>query len=380
MKSALQHIAFWLVVILFFAWLAAPGHAQQLPVVNHNGTPMYAPDKPFESINILSCNGTGCGGASTVDTRPLRTTTVKPSSANLPAGGTITLSSIASGPGTLVAIHISEFGAVISGNNAVGCNSAQTSLLNFTPTGGATQSVPFQTFLGTYGWPTAFAEGSGRFEVSGTSPLGGQPFGVSRVMDVNFANGFTITITDGDPTTGTGTPCGSKTVYFDATYRIGAQVDPAWRTVWHTYTTTATTSGTYALLPTQAIAGGGELESIFLNVNPTDNSDYAYLETQPAVYADSSLAVTANGTEDFFGNSFYCEVATGIGGARNDKWGCSIGTQLQITYQGAYMVNLYRFFDNRGADRLFFNSTLSASWPNTEAVTAYSTVTFWGAN
>jgi len=58
--SAFQQVAFWLALILGFGAMAA--HAQQLPVVNHNGTPMYSPDKPFEHITIENCDGPGCGG------------------------------------------------------------------------------------------------------------------------------------------------------------------------------------------------------------------------------------------------------------------------------------------------------------------------------
>jgi hypothetical protein len=61
---------FWCALALLLLWAVFPStcpiaFSQQIPVVNHNGTPMYSPDKPFEHITLEECDGPGCGAGGT---------------------------------------------------------------------------------------------------------------------------------------------------------------------------------------------------------------------------------------------------------------------------------------------------------------------------
>lgn len=113
---------------------------------------------------------------------------------------------------------------------------------------------------------------------------------------------------------------------------------------------------TVAVLP--AVAGAGELESIYFVSSAPGKVEAQWLEQNPIIAVDGTN-FHYGGTEDFFGNQFYGDQFHG----RTDEYGIaraySSGAPDYTTYWSGY-----RYFKE---SPMVFNSSLGMTWQNVSA-------------
>jgi hypothetical protein len=196
----------------------------------------------------------------------------------------------------------------------------------------------------------------------------------NRSTEINFTNGCTIDLQ---------TPT-RQMIFADVIHHLGRRLSKPSRAVWHAQLTPlrdAKAMQMLDLLPQVNAEGGGEMESVTLFVTPNNMiTDYHYLEGNPTIFTDGNLAVTSNGTEDFFGSGWY--FSNGKASVQTNKWGDFIGAGLsQKSAPGDALM--YRFFGD--IEPVFFERTLRMTWqPGQEsegsaAVRYKALVTYWTA-
>ena len=320
-------------------------------------------------LNAL-CGG---GGGSTTDTRPTQTTTVKGITVNPSA--TYTFSTSPTSPstaGTITHIHIT-----LGTNNDDGMTIAQTGKIQIT-CDGQTETFPMGMFFAGMDAPTVFVSDW----IAQTSGYPEQQFNsMDRRVEINYTTGCTLTFTNNSY-------IAIASLFADIQYRVGANVSRPSRQHWHAYYTPATTLAAFApltMLPTNSDTAGGELDSQYLFVaSATDNF---YDEFEPTVTTDGTIAVTANGTEDYYGCGYNCQ--NGKGGIQISKWG-QLYASGNGTLPGASLQSpvtpfdsmFYRLFATTDGDNVLFTGNMTAAWANGLSpapgpVNAQSLVTWW---
>lgn len=329
----------------------------------------------------------GGGSGSSYDTRPFATASavgvtvaasgscafgISPSA--VPAQQTVATcnTGTAGGPGTITYVHLT-LGP--SGDNT---NILENSTINFN-CDGASQSVPMSLFFLTKDNPIPFSTDWNAYSLGHTTTFSG-----NYKSEINYSTGCTVSFTNASNS--------SSTILFgEVTYRVGSSVSRPSRAHWYAYTIPLTAYAPYAnvqMLPTIADSNGGELESIKLY--GSSGSAGGWEEGYTSVVVDGNVAVTANGTEDFFGSGY--NGVNSVGGHYSPKWGqfyaSSWGTpaSLQSASQ-SWDSLLYRNFQVNDADNVLFSRYLSAFQPNGEngkpgagnpgTVNYSSLVTFW---
>ena len=311
-----------------------------------------------------------------LDTRPSIIATTGKTGVLL-AGSTTQVFNVASGnAGTITFLHLT-MGNVVGGDLP---NIIQNSQIEIS-CDGRMVAVPLGLFLMSQDYPQAFSTGQISVPLSNSSFY--DSFSFNRRVNINYYNGCTIALANASP-------LGDISIYFDTSYRPGTPVGPPSTGYWNAYPTyfpsLAANTGAYnaqqvALLPAITSSGGGQLESIAQWVNSSVN--FTTIEATPTVTADSILAATANGGEDFFGCGFYC--GDGTNAFHTDKWGILWAVQgLTSTTAGlanplgTYDSLGYRFFTSTPQDNLIFNSTLQVNTANGDSAVSPGTVNLAG--
>lgn len=107
-----------------------------------------------------------------------------------------------------------------------------------------------------------------------------------------------------------------------------------------------------------AVAGAGELESIYFVSSAPGKVEPQWLEQSPEITVDGT-DFRYGGTEDFFGNQFYGDQFHG----RADEYGIARWYQSSAPDNTTYWSG-YRYFRE---SPMLFNSSLGMTWPNVPA-------------
>lgn len=143
-------------------------------------------------------------------------------------------------------------------------------------------------------------------------------------------------------------------LWSDVIYSVGAVVVT---NSWHMIEKQQMTANGTTFTISPLVSSVGQLESLYMF---GEGNIQGYLESRPSLYLDGNL-IQANGTEDFFGGSWYWN--GGIQPYATPQWGTIPTFWLHQLYGFTYANDSYRFF--QGA---YFNSTLLANYTNLSGV------------
>jgi hypothetical protein len=328
----------------------APTDAQVLEYSSANA--QYQPVAPWE------------------DSRPMQVSALKPNgtATNYPAGGTITLLS-ASGAGNVDMIQVAINDASQS-SYPQGLNMGPNSIITICTNGEASpcQQSDLGTFFGWHAEPAqpfsssdtlmvteyAWTAGSGTQYCNGCFSVGG-----FRRIFIPYTNGITITITSASSDAGR--------VFSQVYYHTGSvppQLTGSRRKVFHIAQAGTPTSpfqavSAFATQTLASISGRGEIESISQVMFQGSATSPIWLEGAECWTIDGGTSQCAMGTEDFFGGQYYWGQVLNA----TDSWG-ALKNSCFSTSCAAYATTAYRYFANKPANNMTFNSSWSINWTN----------------
>lgn len=225
---------------------------------------------------------------------------------------------------------------------------------------GISNGFTFGSFFGTWGDPYQMntAQRIG-FPIVDTITGAGFISGY-HLTEINSTNNFSVVLRTS----------ASSLVYPNILWRIGMPTNNPNHNIWHCNETSNLLSPGSVLSISMATTSPGEADSIYALL--LDNSDYTFLESEPAFILDGVTRVYYGGTEDLFrGFFYYGQALIGPDCASTDTSGYIIDHNLRNSYGYNCRTSQYRFFSGTAPtiqQSFTFANSAAFYYTNTAAV------------